>query len=197
MSNRNKATHQGHCQACIATQKLPDGRLAKHGYVVAGYGFFNGVCMGSGHKPLEQDKTIVERSIVWAQDMIVKVKADIDKVGAEKGFHFAWYHSYIQASWKNRRSRYVWEYCPVAVVGLKYAHRDEYYREGYVYTSEGAIPASRHSIHAKTTQELCDALNAKYIESRQRDIKELERYIADQKYRIKTWHAQPLIPLEV
>jgi hypothetical protein len=197
MANRNKATHQGHCQACNAIQKLPEGVLAKHGYVVAGYGFFNGVCMGSGHKPLEQDKSIVERSIVWAQGLIDTTRAKISDVQAEHGIHFAWFHVYKPATWSRRQSGYKWEYVPVALVGTKYVNRDEYYREGFAYSSEGVEPMQRHSIQVKSTQELCDSLNARYIASLYQDIEQMERYIKNQQWRIQTWHAQPLIPLEV
>ena len=40
-----KATHDGECQLCGRMQKLPDGRLAKHGYTTR-WGFFQGVCPG-------------------------------------------------------------------------------------------------------------------------------------------------------
>jgi len=195
MSNRNKATHQGHCQACNAIQKLPAGVLAKHGYEVAGYGFFNGVCMGAGHKPLEQDKSIVERSIVWAQNTIADIEKQITDVQAEKGIHFAWFHVYKPATWRYRNSGYKWEYVPVALSCLIYPD-GRIWRDGYVYTSEGTASMNQYSINAKSTQELCDTLNAKYVEARRKDIEELQRYIKNQEYRIKTWHTQPLIALE-
>jgi len=47
------ATHYGTCQACMRQQKAPGGVLAKHGYVVAKYGFFVGTCPGSGQLPFE------------------------------------------------------------------------------------------------------------------------------------------------
>lgn len=54
------ATHQGHCQACGRIQFLPNDVLAKHGYVVKGFGFFNGVCAGSGKKPIEVDRAVLD-----------------------------------------------------------------------------------------------------------------------------------------
>ena len=51
----NKATHTGTCQICGSRQMLPDGKLAKHGYTVPA-GFFQGVCIGSGRRPLELER---------------------------------------------------------------------------------------------------------------------------------------------
>lgn len=48
-----KATYFGICQLCQSTQKLPGGRIAVHGYTVD-YGFFHGICRGSGELPLNE-----------------------------------------------------------------------------------------------------------------------------------------------
>jgi hypothetical protein len=60
---KRKATHQGTCQCCGRLQKLPGGFLSKHGYTVD-WGYFNGVCGGAHHLPLEQDRTIVDAFVV-------------------------------------------------------------------------------------------------------------------------------------
>src|SRR5271166_3547097 len=57
-----KVQHRGHCQACGRVQ-VTDGLLAKHGYRVAGFGYFNGVCHGAGASPLEQDRGMTDRII--------------------------------------------------------------------------------------------------------------------------------------
>ena len=56
---------KGHCQACRRIQAVMDrtGKIAKHGYKVAGYGYFHGVCRGSGQLPLEQETKILEREV--------------------------------------------------------------------------------------------------------------------------------------
>ena len=56
---------KGHCQACLRKQAVNDrtGRLAKHGYKVAGYGYFHGTCNGSGELPLEKETTILDREV--------------------------------------------------------------------------------------------------------------------------------------
>lgn len=60
-----QATHVGECQLCGRTQKLPDDRLAKHGYSIR-WGCFIGVCTGSGHLPFEQSKDLLEDAIANA-----------------------------------------------------------------------------------------------------------------------------------
>jgi len=58
-------THRGNCQACGALQAMARGGqpLALHGYVVAGWGFFNGVCPGSRKLPLQLDRTYADEII--------------------------------------------------------------------------------------------------------------------------------------
>lgn len=55
-STDRTATHNGTCQACGRQHAVSpkSGKLAKHGYTVD-WGFFNGTCAGSDHRPLEQD----------------------------------------------------------------------------------------------------------------------------------------------
>ena len=65
-------THTGTCQACGAVQAVDnDTRLiAKHGYKVVGFGFFNGTCGGSDHRPAELDTSFTHTIITslgeWA-----------------------------------------------------------------------------------------------------------------------------------
>ncbi len=49
-----KGEHRGHCQVCGRIQVvLPSGNIAKHGYRVGVFHFFNGVCWGADFEPLE------------------------------------------------------------------------------------------------------------------------------------------------
>jgi hypothetical protein len=59
-----KGEHRGHCQACGRVQvvEIPQ-HIAKHGYRVAGFGYFNGTCSGSMESPLEMDRTITDAII--------------------------------------------------------------------------------------------------------------------------------------
>lgn len=83
-----KSTHQGNCQACGRIQAIQlfeavdstkflddakNGTIAKHGYRVKGWGFFNGVCHGSHHKPLQVERTYADQIIAS-----LRTAADMD-----------------------------------------------------------------------------------------------------------------------
>lgn len=62
----SKATHEGTCQLCGRQQRLPGGKLAKHGYTVE-YGFFSGVCPGSHEQPYETSRNLIAKRIEWSK----------------------------------------------------------------------------------------------------------------------------------
>lgn len=59
-----KSTHRGHCQVCGRIQAIVEGKLSKHGYTVAGFGYFHGVCSGAAELPLEQDRAVTDGVVV-------------------------------------------------------------------------------------------------------------------------------------
>jgi hypothetical protein len=63
--SKTKGEFIGHCQACGAEQVvLADfGGLAKHGYQVAGFGFFNGICFGSHRPDLETSRELLDSTV--------------------------------------------------------------------------------------------------------------------------------------
>lgn len=73
-----KATHTGTCQCCGATQKLPNGKLSKHGYTVE-HGWFEGVCFGAGELPFEQSKDLIEGLIERATDRAAELRIMADE----------------------------------------------------------------------------------------------------------------------
>lgn len=81
---KTKHTHQGTCQACGAVQAVDNTTklIAKHGYQVAGFGFFNGVCQGSDNPPAELEVFLTYRIITnllaWAteKDRIAELYAN-------------------------------------------------------------------------------------------------------------------------
>lgn len=66
MASKTKHTHTGTCQACGAKQAVDNNtrKMAKHGYKVAGFGFFAGTCPGSDKKPAELDITFTHHIIM-------------------------------------------------------------------------------------------------------------------------------------
>jgi len=52
-------------QACGAQQVVTDSAgMAKHGYMVAGFGYFAGVCQGSKREPLEISRAYLDATVV-------------------------------------------------------------------------------------------------------------------------------------
>lgn len=75
-----KATQIGTCQICGSAQKLPNGRLAKHGYTVE-YGWgFNGVCNGSGKLPFEISKEYAEETLSCAKTRLENLIAPSEEL---------------------------------------------------------------------------------------------------------------------
>lgn len=68
MATRLKSTHQGICQVCGRLQCIVGHTMAKHGYVVAGFGFFNGTCFGSDEKPLQVERTLTDSIIKFMKE---------------------------------------------------------------------------------------------------------------------------------
>lgn len=74
------ATHNGTCQACGRVQAVgpKTGLLAKHGYTVD-WGFFNGTCPGSDHKPLQHDWELNEQIVQQLRKDAERIAADAEK----------------------------------------------------------------------------------------------------------------------
>jgi hypothetical protein len=84
------STHTGTCQACGRRQAvhINTGMIAKHGYTTD-YGYFNGVCGGSDHLPLELDTAVniavVAGMIAFAAEQDATADGEITHVQAEVG----------------------------------------------------------------------------------------------------------------
>jgi hypothetical protein len=74
MSMISKGHHRGHCQACGSVQvvRADIQWIAQHGYRVAGFGYFQGVCPGSRYKPLELERMLTDQ-------IITSMRSDADK----------------------------------------------------------------------------------------------------------------------
>jgi hypothetical protein len=183
-----KATHLGTCQVCSRVQKLPNGLMAKHGYKVLG-GFFSGVCFGSNHLPLEQDKTLVEESIVWATERWLETAA-MARIWANPAIEpKRWYHVWIPTTGR-LRGYYSWEHCDLKI------EKDTV----YVLMNKEWKRGNTYGLFAKTPEDLlriATESHERYIEQAlQPKMRELNRYCKNQQWRINTWHKKPLTPIE-
>lgn len=186
-----KATHRGTCQVCSRVQKLPDGKLAKHGYQVLG-GFFEGVCFGSHNLPLEQDKALVEKSIRWAAENWIATSNEARKWDKPATEPKLWYHVWVPQTTRYIPAHYSWQHCDLRIG-----------EDGYVQVQMNGKwkRGSTYSLYAKNADDLlriATESHAKYIEQHlQPKMRELNCYCKNQQWRIDTWHKKPLIPIEV
>lgn len=186
-----KATHRGTCQVCSRVQKLPDGKLAKHGYQVLG-GFFEGTCFGSGHLPLEEDKALVEKSIAWAAQRWFETSQyarDWAKPATEPRL---WYNVWIKQTARRVGGYYTWQRCAM--------YLDER-NDVQVCMNNVWVSGRTYSLFARTEEDLLKIASKSqqsYIENYlQPKMRELNRYCQNQQTRINTWHKKPLMPIEV
>jgi hypothetical protein len=191
-----KATHRGHCQVCNRTQNIQarNGLVAKHGYLVAGYGFFNGTCPGSEHLPLELDKSMVVWSIEWAQKKLIDVFASIAKYSKPATKPTAWFNEYVPSK-GYIPARYVWREVKISREVIK-QQNFTYNEDTFIGFNGEVVPLRRYSISGVTLLDVANQLNQKYVEHLNKEAKNYRQYIADQKHRIEVWHEQPLIPIE-
>lgn len=209
MNNQNKATHKGSCQCCGRLQKLPDGKLAKHGYVVAGYGYFVGVCRGAGYLPFEQSFDQVARYVREAKEVLARFETSIAEWSKPSTEPQAWLRTYVQGGGL-LPGRYVWCYVPIIAT--------EHPSDAYTYKQPSGdvvnIPASVYLTFEfvdkagkkkhlsdfygtpRSLAELVNHLNAEYVTRElQPEANRIARYIKWQRERIKSWKPAGLTPV--
>lgn len=107
MPTKTKATHIGTCQYCGARHKLPDGRVARHGYKVD-IGMSYGACHGSYRLPYETDKSVLEEEI----ERGTRYLAENPYIAPPAGFNASARNDepVEHRQWRSRqRCRYSWE----------------------------------------------------------------------------------------
>ena len=72
---------RGNCQCCGRQQAVINGFMSKHGYTVE-QGWFNGVCSGRNHPPLQISRTVTDKIIADISAEIPELIAKADKVKA-------------------------------------------------------------------------------------------------------------------
>lgn len=183
-----RATHQGECQVCGRVQKLPDDRLAKHGYKVTIVGF-QGVCIGSGELPLEVSCNMIERAIESAQAGIEHMRAEIAHLLQPATEPHCWYHEYIPSTWE-RKGGYRWREIDIFV--LPDTH-------GFYFTNHKEKPERLNysgMYLCETALDVASMLNKSRAEALQREITKSEEYIAWQRGRVAAWKPRELTPIK-
>jgi hypothetical protein len=75
---------RGNCQCC-GRQQAVNGRMAKHGYTVDG-GWFNGVCTGANHKPMQEDRTVTDKIVSDIRTQVATLLKEVEELKAGKLF---------------------------------------------------------------------------------------------------------------
>lgn len=183
------ATHYGTCQACGHLQKLPEGRIAKHGYTVE-HGFFDGECFGSGHLPLQISCDLVKESIPRAEMQIETISKRVAKLRVPATEPKGWvmktiYHGRKQMS------------MPVEVdIQVGPDGRPFYVYEEPYYRAKRRVDAIQLSYQIKTDLDMANHLNGGFATRLERQIPAIREYIAGQKQIVENWKPTELIPVK-
>jgi hypothetical protein len=175
-----KATHDGICQVCSRRHRLPNGKLAKHGYQVE-YGSFQGTCWGSEELPLEISCELVKKSIIWAKKEIESLTARAAKLRLPATEPKGFAHVNVTLG----RFGSVWTYREVEIhvseKGSAYYEWDA--RKHYHFTY--SAPSDPLGFATKLNGSCADAIG--------RDIERTKRYVTQQEEVVAAWKPQPLL----
>lgn len=182
-----KSTHQGICQGCGRMQKLPNGKLSKHGYTVDN-GWFNGVCMGSDHLPFEQSKDEIEGYIKSANESAKVTRSMIVKILANDDPNDVYYHGYDRLSYQ-----YFWVKGKLSVDGhevlITYTYRDKEINER---NRDASKPYREELNDEEYLKVLAHHYNKRKTNEMERTAKAADEYAAWQEDRIKGWTPKEL-----
>jgi hypothetical protein len=181
-----KATHQGQCQVCGRLQMLPkfgtnsDGLLSKHGYEIAGWGFFNGVCTGAGALPFEQDISLIQSAIGYAlsQAKLLRASAAVHRANKQADIVECQVYEVIDSRGRHgHRERFgrlemQSEYAPVFIYEVNGEQRKERLNPG-------------------TLENTLQRLNESAASRDDHAAEQAEKYARWQQARIKGWKPHP------
>lgn len=189
-----KATHTGTCQICGNMQKLPNGRLSKHGYTVD-YGYFNGVCRGHGALPFE-------RSIDLIAKVMTDATAEADRLEAESAEYASSYshedimHRVYRKGTASTVGGYIW-IKDALVMGTPRFEGDEFTYvtwENTEFNRPGNV--SYAGSHARSVAEAVPFERAKWAKHLMNQSQGLREYVKWQQKRIKNWEPTALTPID-
>ncbi len=185
-----KSSHRGHCQVCGSKQKLPAGLLSLHGYTTR-WGFFSGICNGANHLPFEQDTSLIEGMIAWANREAARLRSEADQVREERDPEKAWYHHYVSASVRGEYSGYQW-----IQTRIFKGERSELMFDAPAENGQPARPKSLRSGFG-LVEEYVRESNGRRSGYLEREAGERDKYAAWQAARIKDWKPAELEPIQV
>jgi hypothetical protein len=199
-----RATHIGSCQCCGRVQKLPSNLLSLHGYTKQ-WGWFMGTCRGSGYKPFEISKDLIERFIAESERAIEGLKSEKAALlkpptKATK----AWLHVYVyrgggHSVYEPQQGMVRWATQVIGGKAFKYMQwqGDTPVRKNRHGREEPNVErVSIYDLKENTTLAATASLNANHVRSSiDTAIANHQKYIAWQRERIANWKPQPLAPV--
>lgn len=200
----SKATHRGTCQICGSVQLLPGGFLAKHGYTVK-WGFFSGVCPGSGRRPFEISTDAIADAIVGVKQGIKNTQAEIaaieDLNNPVNDGTKVWKRIYAQHEYRwvkvslhgfsIDRTSYSLPTSECSYTTLDPVHN---YRTGKTERLSGKIEAYDGAWKMQSQQEWARFLNRKYAAELAQNVARRESWLKWQEERVASWAPAPLTP---
>lgn len=181
----------GTCQCCGRIQKAPGELMTAHGYTVT-YGFFMGICQGTGHKPFELSIDLIESFIAQADAYADTVKEEIEALknpDNSQGYQ-TWVCVHIPRKPREKKSSEAW------VRATLVQENDDVFLE-YVNPIDGSAvrmsASKKTSLYLASIEEHQASLNFWRIFHLEPDLKRTEEYAQWQRNRIKNWEPRPLL----
>lgn len=174
---KSAATHSGTCQVCGRNHKVNNvtGKLAKHGYVVAG-GMFHGQCPASEALPLEVERTIADEQVKALEEhhaKLTKILANFNPKRLPLTSFVSDYRESLEAK-------------DVKVTFEELVERK-------MKKSTNDLPIDIVRLHVKSDW---NGVKKNEYYKLKRSIEQLDTFIKDLKKRIDTVHGEPLTPVE-
>lgn len=189
-----KATHQGSCQLCGRLQRLPNGKLAKHGYTVE-FNFFNGVCPGSHNLPYEQSCDLLPAQRDHAARTATALTMQAQEEAALRDPKAVWIH---ERTYDRRfgRSNYAWKKVEVTFVEHPLESSDsKYYTATYVRADTGKTERIECYGASFSIDEMIELCNGRKATATRASAKQFAEYAAWADRRIAAWKLAPLTPI--
>lgn len=198
-----KATNDGTCQICGSRQRLPNGRLAKHGYTTR-WGFFSGTCTGSDGLPFEQSTDLIERAIHAAEAEAAGLRdnaADQRTKGQDAGSRKTMASVYQPATWTDRHSRYDWQEVEVLSETKSFPGRAEAFEVFYAMvktrTQNGAQIEKREDFTGvygdNKLARIVMAGRESYAKDLEKRAEKFDGFVRWQTARVAAWKPAPLL----
>lgn len=187
-----KATNKGTCQICGRIQKLPDGRLSQHGYTTR-WGFFSGVCCGSGQLPFEQSKDLVDGAIEGAEKRLASIQAEQETLRAPvaPGETTAWKKVHTGDLGGS------WHQVQVSAEQVPYSDgRGSFTRFHRTVVKGERVPQTAWTECGNPTlEEVIRRMNSRRADDLEGAVTQLRQYCSWQRQRIAQWKPAPLLSL--